>query len=973
MPTISPTRAVAKQALSLVLVLALIVPILITESASAKTVHAFAGDFNGDGATTPGIFVDGLFILSGANARGETVRFRYGRPDDVPVVGDWTGDGIDTVGIVRRGRHWHLRFSNTAGVADRSFTYGGWLGRDRPVVGDWIGKGHDLPGIIRGSTWHLRNALAGGSADITFNYGRVGRGDHPITGDWNGNGIDTAGIVRYGRWHLKNTHTGGAADWTFAFGRSDDVPVVGSWDGRKRHTPGVVRGTRWLLRDSLSGGSANIVLEFPSSGVDDEVEALRRPATNPTPPSPKPTPAPIQDASDADAWLQRLTIGAPQPSGSSTSADGVYRISAGGADIWGSRDSFEFVQRAVDGDVRFVTRVTSQTNTHAWAKAGLMIRESANAGSRHVSLFQTPANGAVLQYRSTPDSSSFHVGAVASSPPAWLRLDRSGDRFSAYVSDDGVNWKIVGSVAVPMAAVVLVGYAVTSHSGGTLGGATFRDGSMESEFESGAEPAPEPSTEPDPPASTDPEPVAPLEADGRSRLLYTADDIAVFSAAMARPGPYFATGDAGHGGAYSPGDGERSVQLARQFLSNPQASYWIQPNLPFSSGDPWPSNMQYVRPLHAAWVYMTQPGHPDRAALEREVKALLLHHANHASHDFSDASKYPVTYQGYAPRPIFDHAQWMARLIKARDMLGRESFSAAENSRLDRWFYDYSNWAFQWMHQAHYGRRLPGRLSRDYARINTWADPQRRTFDGGPLVGSLAMDYSNRQATVASTASYAANYVANFRFSAPTSGGPSYGRLSVNELLEHSRLFAEETIRFSVFPEGVQGDFERGDPNFHPNPTPQQGWLYSANVLASLVDIATYHASRGDMSVWNYGTVLGHQGTAGVPVAGGFREKNLHFYAWSMVRYVNDDWQRRNRGQPLALPQHYRDILPAAGAARFAPDDAVLRSAWRRDGRGFPRYPQSPESQGSWPAHLGEGARSIGIIEHAGVHPFGGR
>ena len=740
--------------------------------------------------------------------------------------------------------------------------------------------------------------------------------------------------------------------------------------------------------DELSIASKPPRKELPGKGPKAKPSPNQEPAPEPEPkqeptpepepkqePAPEPAPQPQQEDAgvDADAWLQRLSIGSPQPSGSSTSADGVYRISAAGADIWGNRDSFEFVQREHEGDVSFVARVSSQTNTDPWAKAGLMIRESASPGSRHVSLFQTPANGAALQYRLSSDSSSYHVGAEQSSPPAWLRLDRSGDRFSAYVSDDGVNWKIVGSVAVPMAAVVLVGYAVTSHSDGTRGEAVFHDGSMESEFEPGSEAEPAPSTEPAPPATVDPEPVAPLGVDGRSRLLYSADDIAVFSAAMARPGPYYATGDAGHGGRYSPGDGERSVQLARQFLSNPQASYWIQPNLPFSSGDPWPSNMQYVRPLHAAWVYMTQPDHPDRAALEREVKALLLHHANHPSHDFADASKYPVTYQGFAPRPIFDHAQWMARLIKARDMLGRESFSAAENSVLDRWFYDYSNWAFQWMHQAHYGRRLPGRLSRNYTQINTWAEPQRRTFDGGPLVGSLAMDYSNRQATVASTASYAANYLAHHGFSAPTSGGPTYGRLTVNQLLEHSRLFVEETIRFSVFPEGVQGDFERGDDRFHPSPSPQQGWLYSANVLAGLVDIATYHAARGDMSVWNYGTTQGHQGTAGVPVAGGFREKNLHFYAWSMVRYANDGWNRRNRGQPLVLPQHYRDVLPAAGAARLAPNDSLLRSAWRRDGQGFPAYPERPESQGMWPAHLGEGAGSIGIIEHAGATPFGGR
>jgi hypothetical protein len=449
-------------------------------------------------------------------------------------------------------------------------------------------------------------------------------------------------------------------------------------------------------------------------------------------------------------------------------------------------------------------------------------------------------------------------------------------------------------------------------------------------------------------------------------FLYSDADVVRYVSSMAKPGPYFATGDAGHGGAYSPGDGARSVQLARDFLANPKASYWIQSGLPFSSGDPWPDNMVYARPMHAAWVVMTQPANPDRDALRREVKALLLHHAAHPSHDFSNSTNYPVNYLGFAPRPIFDHAQWMTRLIKARDMLGRDSFTAAENANLDRWFYDYANWTFKWMHHENFVKKLPGRETRDYSTVRSPADASRKSYDGGPLIGSLAMAYTNRNAAVASTASLAANYLKHHGYTAPTSAGPTYGRFTVDQLLHHSRLFVEETIRFSVYPQGFQGDFERGDQTYH-NASAQQGWLYSINVLANLVEIAEYHAKRGDLSVWNYGTTAGYDGTSGVPVAGGFTQKNLHFYAWSMSRYVNNGWNRTNRGEPLALPRFYHDVIPAATAARFAPTDTLLRDAWRRSGSNFPAYPQSPWSQGMWHAHYGEGAKSIGLIEQAGA------
>jgi len=544
--------------------------------------------------------------------------------------------------------------------------------------------------------------------------------------------------------------------------------------------------------------------------------------------------------------------------------------------------------------------------------------------------------------------------------PTWLALERKGDIFTAWSSTDGSKWTLIGSVSVAMATVAFVGFAVTSHNDGTPSTAEFSDYQVGQGTDGEA-------SEPSDPEVQATEETTALVADDGPRLLYSRDDIVRYHASMTTPGPYFATGDAGHGGEYSPNDGQRSTQLARDFLRDPQASYWVQTSLPYSPRSPGPSNMVYARPMHAAWIFMNQPGHPDREALRREVKALLLHHATHPSHDFSNAANYPVTYPGFAPAPIFGHSAWMTRLIKARDMLGRDSFTPQENATLDRWFYDYSNWVFQWLHREQYVKVLPNRERRDYSQINLRADAHRRSYDGGPLIGTVALYYTNRHAAVASAGSLAANYLKFHGFEAPTAGGPTYGRWSIDRLLLHSRLFAEETIRFSVYPEGVQGDFERGDRSFHANAFPQLGWLYSANVLGNLMEMAEYHAKRGDLSVWNYGTTEGFDGTAGRPVAGGFTEKNLHFYAWSMSRFVNNGWKRTNYGEPVALPHFYHDVIPAATAARFAPDDRLLRDAWRRSGSDFPPYPQRPQSQGHWDARLGESAKMIGLIEQAGA------
>jgi hypothetical protein len=200
---------------------------------------------------------------------------------------------------------------------------------------------------------------------------------------------------------------------------------------------------------------------------------------------------------------------------------------------------------------------------------------------------------------------------------------------------------------------------------------------------------------------------APVEEEV-SRFLYASEDILRYQSSMTAPGPYYSSGDAGHGGSHSPNDGQRASTLARQFLADPEDSYWVQPDLPLSAGDPWASGLEYVRPMHAAWVYMTQPANPDREALQSEVKRLLLHNAQHPSHDYSEAENYPIDFPGYAPPPIFPMAYWMARNVKMRDMLGREAFNDDENDLLDRWFYDYANWSANWIQSQGVGNLLPG-------------------------------------------------------------------------------------------------------------------------------------------------------------------------------------------------------------------------------------------------------------------------
>ncbi|MGC5616610.1 hypothetical protein [Georgenia sp. Z1491] len=218
------------------------------------------------------------------------ISFTYGAASDEVYVGDWDGNGTDTLAI-RRGATFHFRNTNSSGPADVQVTYG--RPGDTVLMGDWDGNGTDTFAVRRGAEYHVRNELAGGAADRIFMYGRSS--DTVLVGDWDGNGTDTFAVRRGAEYFVRNELADGWADDQVVYGRPGDAVYVGDWDGDRRDTFAVRRGAEYFVKNSISAGAADLTLVYGRTtdvtlvgdwnGDGTDTLGVRRAAASSTPPS----------------------------------------------------------------------------------------------------------------------------------------------------------------------------------------------------------------------------------------------------------------------------------------------------------------------------------------------------------------------------------------------------------------------------------------------------------------------------------------------------------------------------------------------------------------------------------------------------------------------------------------------------------------------------------------------------------------
>jgi hypothetical protein len=212
------------------------------------------GDWNGSGVTQLGLFLsdtaewqlDGNASESWDGCGVDLCLGPFGLGTDIPTPGKWTARGYDRIGVFRpsTGR-WYLDANGDGKLKncrrDQCAILSVYEDGDLPVSGDWNGNGTTQLGLFRPSTgeWFLDYRAAhrwnGCRKDrcITL-FGTTA--DRPVSGDWDGTGTTKIGVFRpsTGEWFLDLNGNGqwdgcGVDLCVTNFGQAGDFPIVGRW------------------------------------------------------------------------------------------------------------------------------------------------------------------------------------------------------------------------------------------------------------------------------------------------------------------------------------------------------------------------------------------------------------------------------------------------------------------------------------------------------------------------------------------------------------------------------------------------------------------------------------------------------------------------------------------------------------------------------------------------------------------------
>jgi len=154
-------------------------------------------------------------------------------------------------------------------------------------------------------------------------------------------------------------------------------------------------------------------------------------------------------------------------------ASGEYRITGGGANVWGTQDALQFAWKRISGDVRITADVKFiGVGAVNHRKALLMLRQSLSPDAAYADVALHGDGLTSLQFRSTAGEKTEELRSTLNAPTR-IRIERRGNQFTIFAGKPGEELLPTGPQTVVLADPVYVGLGLCSHDEKILETAVF--------------------------------------------------------------------------------------------------------------------------------------------------------------------------------------------------------------------------------------------------------------------------------------------------------------------------------------------------------------------------------------------------------------------------------------------------------------------------------------------------------------------
>lgn len=233
------------------------------------------GDYDGDGIQDLAVFRPSAgdwftrkIYLDNCGPMDCITQIHFGSPGDIPATGDFDADGKSDRAVFRPSEgNWYILFAN-----------GSWTGLhfgqngDLPVTGDYDDDGKSDVAVIRREnghlTWYILQSSNNQFVGIQFGLNT----DKAVPADYNGDGRTEVAVWRPtdGNWYLLSNYTDFSA---VSWGTNGDIPGPADYDGDQKADFAIFRpseGTHYVLRShdaSLLAYHSGSATDIPIASV----------------------------------------------------------------------------------------------------------------------------------------------------------------------------------------------------------------------------------------------------------------------------------------------------------------------------------------------------------------------------------------------------------------------------------------------------------------------------------------------------------------------------------------------------------------------------------------------------------------------------------------------------------------------------------------------------------------------------------